>query len=677
MYHFEDIAVENAYKAAMRASTRPYNEIVGVLMFSDGSTMNIDPSILPQNSVSISKQCIDDDELMFGGVYSSILKISILTDKDRYAFYGATLNLKFEIEIDVNEENEPIFAEVPLGVFTVADAERPNDRVILTCYDNMTMLSKELGGEFLTGNTWEMFQLVAQNTGIQLDFDETDLAEYDNWEYSSDASTSRGFRTYYDVVKMLCQLLGCFAYAERNGKLAIKTYSITSDLTLTRSHWYSLVPADYKSNYVGISITSLAGTYTEHTTSLLEQGLIMVIEDAPAWDYGSEIAQQTKTQNLFNLLRKISGIDDATHTPYTPCSIDMPSDPAFDCGDRLELVTKNGTIETLITSIDWKWHQGMSIDSEGLNPYLESSSALASETNRILNQAIERSKLQFISFTNSGELKISNGDTLRTIKIGQCNFNPSSKTDALFVATILVDIEVDDETETEEVSVPIDITDQQGQPAVITDLQGNPLTLSASATNTYYRDGKVGLDIFYRLGEHRLPNEDNPYIATENLEDGQHIITVTYPLTALEPNTLYEFEIYITLEEGGSVTIPARTLQASIIGQELTDISGFSGLIQVEDPTFTLTDISNLGVINLYDNGEVDIIENPPYANVSDSVLLYNTSSVGLISLAEGSGSYAPQIFLRSGFDLMTEDNNNFASEDGIKFITEGTRSEE
>lgn len=651
------------YKTAIRAASRPYNTVYGTLTFADGTTMAIDGSNLPSNSLSISKQCIDDDELMFGGVFTSVLKISIITDLERYAFYGARIELAYKIQTGTDTSGEtpvPIFEEVPLGIYTVADAERPTDRVTLTCYDNMSLLDKQLGGTFLTGLPWELFQAVSANTGMELDFDELYLTNFPNYTYQADASEERGIHTYRDVVKMICQLLGCFAYASRDGQLAIKGFSSTADASLTMSDWFTLVPADYKCKYVGISISSLAGTYTKHTSSALDQGLVMIIEDAPAWDYGSEEAQQAKTDNLFNHLQLID--------EYTPVDMDMPSDPSFDCGDRLELITRNGTIYTLITSIEWKFHQGMTIDSEGLNPYLEGGSVLASESNRILSQAIERSKLQFISFTNPRQTNI--GDTL-TSKIGECVFNPSSKTDALFVATILVDVDVPDvvDSTTEEVSVPVKAYYNE-QETTITDINGNPVSLTGIAENTYtyLRDGRCEVDIFYTLNSVRLPSNEEPYVATEKLENGKHIITVAYPIVALEPNMRYEFEVYMTVRNG-TVIIPARTLQASLIGQELTDITGFSGLIRIEDSAFIDT-IADMGILDMSDDCTITLIS-VPFISVTDTLLLYNIDSVEGIPLAEGTGTLQPQIFLRGGFDFATEDGNYIGAENSDRFTTE------
>ncbi len=548
MYHFDDPTIESAYRNTIRSASRPYDTVYGTVYFPTNTGLDpltVDSSNMPTNAITISSQCIDDEALMFGGVFSNSLKLSIITDIDRYAFYNAVVELYYKIEV-----GEDLFATVPLGVFTVADADRPTNQVNLTAYDNMTMLDLPLGGMFIDGTPWQIFEQVQQHTGMVLGFEEEYLEEFVNHTYQLSASEDRGLQTYRDVVKMVCQQLGCFAYADREGKLNIKEFSIRPDIAMNMSHWYSLVPADYKCQYIGISITSLKGTYTKMVDDPTARGLVMAIEDAPAWDYGLETALQAKTDNLFNLLRIIDGDDG-----YTPCEIDMPSDATFECGDRLELTLRNGdVIETLITSMEWKFHQGLSITSSGLNPFLEGGSALDSATSRIISQTVAKSKLQFVSFTNANEIVINDN---QEAKIGECVINPSADTQALFVATILCDID-----DTNGITV-LDINDEEQ-------------TIG----------GKCGVTVFYKLGVdsemHYVPSDTDPYYAIDTLEDGRHIITVTYPLNSLTENTRYEFQVWLS-SDGGTITVPQYSLEATILGQEITDITRFDGTIRVEE----------------------------------------------------------------------------------------------
>ena len=471
----------NAYKTAIQQASRPYDTVEGTVTFEASTGLNpltVDGSNMPTNAITISSQCIDGEEIMFGGVFSNELKLSIITDLDRYCFYNAVIELYYKIEVSTN-----VFETIPLGVFTVADADRPSNQVTVTAYDNMTMLDLPLGSLQITGTPWQIFEQVHQQTGIELGFEEEDLEDYVNYDYPMSASSDRGIKTYRDVVKMVCQQLGCFAYADRAGELNLKEFSTRPDISLNMSNWYSIVPADYTCLYIGLSITSLKGTYTKAVESPLTQGLTMVIEDAPAWDYGLETVLQAKTDNLFNHLRQID--------EYTPCDIDMPSDATFECGDRLELILRNGdVIETLITSMEWKFHQGMSITSEGLNPYLEGGTALGDATSRIISQSVAKSKLQFVSFTNANEVVIADNEEK---KIGECVFNPSADTQAMFVATILCDID-----------------DTAG--FKVTDINNVQQSIS----------GNCEVTVFYKMGigseKQLVPSDAEPYYAYETLE---------------------------------------------------------------------------------------------------------------------------------------------------------------
>lgn len=654
MYHLTNYDTE--YRTAIKLANRPYNTIDGTITFPDGTTMDVDASVMPTNSVSISNQCVDGGELMFGGVFMGTLKLSVLTDMSRYAFYNAKVSLTYKIKIG-ESDNTPVYAEVPLGVYTVSDAERPTTMVNITADDNMCLLDKPIGGYIISGMPWQVFEQVANETGIELAFEEEDLENFVNYNYAIEVSEATGIKTYREVVKVVCQELGCFAYADRTGKLALKKFSHTADAVLTTGDWYSCIPADYQCHYVALSITSMAGNWVKTVQDPNEVGNIMTIEDAPAWDYGSNEAQDSKAQNLFDELQAIGD--------FTPCDLSMPGDPTFECGDKIKCITKNGDVYTLIMSIEWKFHQAMDITCEGINPNLDQSSALTTESARILNQAVERSRLQFLSFTNT-EQKVLNPNI--DTEICRVEFTPSADTNALFVATILVDVSIADETETqtESVSVPVTATDQQGQPAVVTDLQGNPLTLSGTANNTYiyYRDGKCPITIWYRFNNHLVPSDEAPYYAIENIAKGKHIITVSYPITGLEAYTASDWRVYMKCG-AGNVTIEQFSTKATILGQEIMDSSRISGPITGES-TLSLTDLTHLGVVQIVDEVTVRI-NNAVMYNVSDDLTLYDIPHLEPIQLTERVQIYMESLKLKH----ITEEGIRRITEDGKARVSE------
>lgn len=643
------------YQDAIRSNDRPYDTVYGTITFTDGTTMNVNSSNMPSNSISVSKECIESGELMFGGVFLGTLKLSLITDKSRYAFYGAKVDLTYKIKVDTDTSGETpvdIYDEVPFGTHTVSSADRPTDRVNITAYDNLKLLDKEIGDVYITGTPWEVLSYVSSMTGIVLGFTQNDLTSFPNYNYPMQASKEQNIQTYRGVVKIVCQLMGCFAYADRDGHLCVKKFSTQPDTTLSFSDWYSCVPADYQCNYIAISVTGMKGTYTRATSDITAIGNIMVIEDAPAWDFGADDDLQARTDNLYAYLSTII---------YTPADISMPSDPTFDCGDMVHLITRKGSpVNMLITSYEWKFHQGMTLTSEGINPFLEGNTALATESQRILSQAIEKSRLQFVSFTNTKAVEV--GDN-QTAKIGEVTFSPTTDTSALFVATVLVDVAVDDEEETEEVEVPVKAYTAQGVETVVTDLQGNPLSLTGLANNTYIRDGKCDVSIYYTLNDIKIPSNETPYVAVERLESGRHVITLSYPLIGLTAYQTANFEIFIT-SSGGTVSVPVQTLQATILGQEITPLNGFTGKISAEDE-ITINPIGILGLVSMIEDVTVDMTD-AVTKSASDTLVLYNMPSISVKTLQESN----VQIFMETG-RLLLEDGAYLLLESGGKVILE------
>ena len=369
-------------------------------------------------------------------------------------------------------------------------------------------------------------------------------------------------------------MMGCFAEDDRTGRLIVREFAETPCCTLTTADWYTAVPSDYLCNYIGLSVTGLQGTFFSGTDNAMEIGNTMIIADSPAWDYGDAPYLQHLTDDLYNYLHGIA---------YTPCEIDMPSDASFDCGDRITLIVPKvdgtsgtETISTLITQLEWRWYSGMSITSGGINPIKGSgSSGSSGSTNRVLTQQTSENKIYFYHFTNSDNVVVGENQTkeLATVRI-----NVDTDSQSMFIATILVHVEVDD--------ISYDIGEYTG-----------------------YRDGHSNVSIRYSMD-----NTMYDYIATDCLANGNHIITVQYPLTGLEAKTSHRFTIYITCDNG-TVTVAQNTTRATIFGQGLAVDGSFMGYFEVED-SVTILPITPLVLWGVLTDNASCVAETTPELNV-------------------------------------------------------------
>ena len=386
--------VSEEYRDAMKATYRPYNEVYGTITFSDGTSLSVDPTIIPENTLCIARQCISGEGLEFGGVFSHILDMQVRSNLSRYMFYGAEVVLSFRIMI--NDEWET----VPLGIFIVSEAENIKKNVKFTAYDNMKRFDIQFDTT-LNGTPYNILAFLAQRAGVTLAFDEAYvLNNFVNADIPLTLGANCGLKTYRDAVKVVCQQLGCFAQINRDGLLELRKFSTTVDATWTTSHWENITIMDYECRYSGLMITSESGSYAAADPTF--RGLVMNIPDAPAWDEGFSL--QEKTDNLFNELKQIV---------YTPCAVNLLNDPSFDCGDRIKLVTSSGDeVETIITSYEWKWHGGMEMDSKGINPNLTGASTNDIGSTRLLQKGLKSDSITYYPYTNATPITITEEETL-------------------------------------------------------------------------------------------------------------------------------------------------------------------------------------------------------------------------------------------------------------------------
>ena len=220
------------------------------------------------------------------------------------------------------------------------------------------------------------------------------------------------------------------------------------------------------------------------------------------------------------------------------------------------------------------------------------------------------------------------------------------------------------------------------QETTVTDINGNPVTLVGTATNTYTytdtykRDGKCEVTIYYVLDDVTLPTNDDPYLAKATLagkgeENSKHIISLTYPLNNLEMGHTYHFEVYVTVS-GGTLSIDKNSVRATLFGQEIDVISEFDGYIDVNEELAGRFAFGNISPITFYEDEDNISVERVEAAEcvATDNVSLYNIASISVTTLYEGTGEYAPQIYLET-VPITTEDGTRFCTEDEIDFYTD------
>ena len=589
--------VSTNFKNAMRSIDRPYDEVYGTIVFPDESVLAVTPSIIVQDSLNIVRQCTDGDSIEFGDVSSDILELSILTDISRYAFYDATINLNYRILINGSWE------ELSLGVFTIVNPERPDKNSIkFSAYDNMRKLDKALPADALAGTPFEVLEFISEACDYPLAFDEQFIIDnFTNVTTNIYLDSTSGIKTYRDAVKVVCQNLGCCARDNRQGSLELYDHHTVVDETLDKSRWYKVKIADYTCSFIGLSITSAKGTFVT-LPSPEDIGNVMKIPDAPAWDYGVLAELQLMTDRLFDKLNNVV---------YTPCELDMPADPSYDCGDRLALETPSGdTIETVITSYEWKWHGGMEITSKGINPMQDTASTKDIASTRLLEKSGQGNRFTYYTYTNAGNITL----TTSFQRLYRIRFTVGDTT----TVTLWHELKM------------LNTLAEENQ----------VITLN------YYLDGiKFDREPVHTYGE-----------------SGYHTLGNQFYLQDVEAGEAHEWEVRAKLNSGTAV-VDRGDLIAVIQGQNLAPSDKFNGEITIEEEYTPIT--LHRHIVPLSESVSISRTAPSPLIEIEDTFIPI-TLHRRIVALSENMSITRE----KEQYNIVTENGDTIATEDGDTLIT-------
>ena len=377
-------SVSDAYKTAIRARTRT-DRVTGTLTLTNGTVLNLDAADLMSGSLTLDNQCVTGEELAFGCAYLGQAALNLRTDLSRHAFYGAKLVLHYGLQLPGGR-----WETVPLGVYTVAEAERRALYVSIKAYDNILALQQKYDGTTMQGTAYALLGQIAAACGLTLGQTEAEIGALNpNAALVCQLSGADGLSTWRECAAAVAQLVGGFAAADRAGRLVLRTFA--------------------------------AGRSQD-------TGLTMRISNMTLAEKGLPATRQQITDNLFAALQRLD---------YVPATVTMPGDPAFEPGDRVALPMEDGTApEMLVTHFVWRYRGRQTLKGVGRNPYLGGTTDGATEKAlRRLQNSAESKRIVYYSFTNPAELAVQ---TVETPAVAIA-FTAVEETSAMFLAQLLLD----------------------------------------------------------------------------------------------------------------------------------------------------------------------------------------------------------------------------------------------
>jgi len=521
-------------------SPSKWDELTGTIVLKDNVSMPIDLHDIVENSVSIMWDSSDGKkDISFGVSLCSELEISLFTTLDRYALEGAKFTVNYRVWNMMPEYedgvlvNDAIYSDCPLGIFEALTVTKDTtaNRAKILAYDGIKKLDQSIGSQVFGGRSWEILNEVCTKVGLPFDVTETELyAMFPNTNVALQFDETTGAKTYRDIVRYIGQLLGaCFRVNRATGALELFKYSLTADYVLPRVQRKSYNPADYRCIYKGIQVTSVKGTYKSIRSSGI--GMVMIIDDAPAWDYGTAEGLRATIDALGAYVKQIQ---------YTPCKTTIFGNPMYDCGDRISLETdenSDNNVEILLTTVSWKFRNSTELESIGSNTL---DIGIQQESDRQASRATDANKLVTYDVTNTNTITLHDQETTTICDV---SFTSAQATHAMWLANILVDVDA--------------------------------LTDFTDVKITYRYDGT-----------------EIPFYPQEHYTDGKHDFSLFFPISSIAEQSVHRWEVDITALNG-TVTIDQYDFRGTLFGQNLVEqAEKWDGLLELEDIVNFITPIT-------------------------------------------------------------------------------------
>ena len=186
--------------------------------------------------VSYTNKCADKN-VNIGGVNIGILKLTFLNDiLNRGDYHGKTITLSDSLLLGYDDQEEPIWESVPIGVFYVSEATwRAEGMVEIVAYDCLSKLDKTLEITTSSGQIYDFCKYIELQTGTTFGMTEEECLALPNGSELIAPYEDNNLETYRDLLSALAQMCGGFATASRDGTWILKTFNDTPVITVPKN----------------------------------------------------------------------------------------------------------------------------------------------------------------------------------------------------------------------------------------------------------------------------------------------------------------------------------------------------------------------------------------------------------------------------------------------------------
>lgn len=469
-------------------------------------------------SFTITNQCSEQNDVKIGSVYIGELKCTFKPDLQVPDWTNAQIIVSEGLLIDGTA-----WEDVPLGVYTVSEANDTEYGVDITAYDNMARFNRSCSVDITIGTPYELLTLACTTCEAELGMTQAEVDALPNGTESLSLYTENDIETWQDFVFWVAQATGTIATMDREGKLVLRSYTQNVVDTLTNHNRFTGSKfSKFETRYSGLSCVNMADDITSYYGSDPDNYLTYNLGSNPFLQYGVDSYKEQIRRAVLTALLQID---------YVPFETSCLCGAMYDLGDIIRCTDGIAPGKLgCVMMYDYTFNGGYKITGFGSDPALATAKSKTDKNLEGLRNNVSTNEILFFNYENASAIQIGDGESKAIIDI---RFTSSVSIGVLFQAEIL---------------------------------------LEATAT-----EADVIGTIEYTLNEVTIIG----YNPTETWKNGKHILSLMYMLM-IEENSINRWLVKLNIT-GGSIAIAQGAVRAVIYGQGLVGTVEWDGFITLEE----------------------------------------------------------------------------------------------
>lgn len=368
--------VSDAYLAAMRSPVIT-DKVYGWIKTKSGEVIEVSDEKIQQNSLVITRKTCGS-QFDIGTFNAAQMSVTLYDDAayDR-EYGGAVIILRYSVLVDKPNNT---WEDVPLGTFYVDGqaAVRKSDRVTLKAYDYTLNFDIQPPDLSTVTSLLEAITAIRQTVNIGAAFTDEEFLALPNSDIKPDFTNAR-IQSCRDVIMWVAQAVGCCAFVDNLGKLALKRYSYAggsdyvryidenerTKIEFTDTRTYLAYLQSYCDGEVKLyeKVSQWTGADAPH----IQEGALSLPENPVLFALSAE-EQDTVNNNLLS----------SRAYPTRYIKSDGFVDPAIELLDTLAF--RGGTIDigqiiSVCTEIKWRYRGVGTIVCNNFEEYTDTASA--------------------------------------------------------------------------------------------------------------------------------------------------------------------------------------------------------------------------------------------------------------------------------------------------------------